>query len=100
MSNTMRGLIALSKVELEASHIQRLANVLVRLDPTDAMEAWELFNDSENLSNVVALNKAISDTGVKISDFIADLSQKPEVIGDYHLKELERQVGIRQIRPK
>ena len=61
------------KVELSETRQQNLANYFVTLPSEVAMKLWTVLGDSDHVENVVALHKATSTTGVKVSDHLVTI---------------------------
>jgi hypothetical protein len=61
------------KAELSEARQQNLANYFVTLPSEVAMKLWTVLGDSDHVENVVALHKATSTTGVKVSDHLVTI---------------------------
>ena len=63
----------LFKAELSEARQQNLANYFVTLPSEVAMKLWTVLGDSDHVENVVALHKATSTSGVKVSDHLVTI---------------------------
>ena len=61
------------KAELSDNQICNLANYFVALPSEIAMKLWTVLGDSDNINNVVALHKAETSEGMRVSDHLVEI---------------------------
>ena len=61
------------KDDLTDDQIGNLANYFVALPSEIAMKLWTVLGDSDNINNVVALHKAETGEGTRVSDHLVEI---------------------------
>ena len=59
--------------DLADTQIVNLANYFVALPSEIAMKLWTVLGDSDNINNVVALHKAETGEGTRVSDHLVEI---------------------------
>ena len=59
--------------ELNESQVTNLAEYFVRLPSEIAMKLWTVLGDADNMQNVVALHKATTNDGKRVSDHLVEI---------------------------
>ena len=59
--------------ELNETRVQNLANYFVTLPSEVAMKLWTVLGDADNVNNVVALHKATTTNGQRVSDHLVTI---------------------------
>ena len=61
------------KEDLTENQITNLAQYFVALPSEIAMKLWTVLGDSDNINNVVALHKAETGEGTRVSDHLVEI---------------------------
>ena len=61
------------KEDLTEDQIGNLAEYFVALPSEVAMKLWSVLGDTDNINNVVALHKAETSTGIRVSDHLVEI---------------------------
>ena len=61
------------KAALSETQIQNLADYFVSLPSEVAMKLWTVLGDTDNINNVVALHKAETSEGTRVSDHLVEI---------------------------
>ena len=64
---------AVFKEELNENQIINLAEYFISLPSEIAMKLWTVLGDSDNINNVVALHKAETSQGQRVSDHLVEI---------------------------
>jgi hypothetical protein len=59
--------------DLTGKQVQNLANYFVTLPSEVAMKMWTVLGDADNVNNVVALHKAETSNGKRVSDHLVSI---------------------------
>ena len=61
------------KEDLTEDQIKNLAQYFVYLPSEVAMKLWSVLGDTDNINNVVALHKAETTEGTRVSDHLVEI---------------------------
>ena len=61
------------KEDLSETQITNLAEYFVSLPSEIAMKLWTVLGDTDNINNVVALHKAETSEGTRVSDHLVEI---------------------------